>query len=169
MGAPDLSCCPQNLRSSLQYTNCWLWQMGSSSLTKDWTQAKSLSHWTTREVPENGLISLFYKWLSSFPSTTCWKKCLFSIVYFFVFSIVYILVCCKLIDYKCMGLFLFSLYSVPLIFVVLCVCVCVCERERERESVDTMLFWLQLLCNIVWSVGGLYLQLCYFLKIVLVI
>ena len=34
----------------------WVWHMGSSSLTRDWTHAlflgaQSLSHWTTREVP----------------------------------------------------------------------------------------------------------------------
>ena len=28
----------------------------------------------------NGLISFFYLWLSSFPSTICWRDCLFSIV-----------------------------------------------------------------------------------------
>ena len=29
----------------------------------------------------NVLISLFYMWLSTFPSITCWRHCLFSIVY----------------------------------------------------------------------------------------
>ena len=48
---------------------------------------------------ENVLISFFYMWLSSFPSTTYWRDCLFSSVYSY-------LLCCRLIDHKCMGLFL---------------------------------------------------------------
>ena len=32
-------------------------------------------------VLENVLVSFFYKWLTSFPSTTCERDCLFSIVY----------------------------------------------------------------------------------------
>ena len=32
-------------------------------------------------VLESDLVSFFYKWLTSFPSTTCWRDCLFSVVY----------------------------------------------------------------------------------------
>ena len=51
--------------------------------------------------------------LSSFPSTTYWRQCLSSIVYSY-------LPCHRLIDHKCMGLFLSSLFS----SIDLCVCFC---------------------------------------------
>ena len=49
------------------------------------------------------LISLIYIQLSSFLNTTCWRDCLFSIVYSCLF-------CQRLIDHRCMGLFLGSLF-----------------------------------------------------------
>ena len=49
------------------------------------------------------LISLYYMWLSSFWSTTCWRDCLFSIVSS-------CLLCHRLIDRRCMDLFLGSLF-----------------------------------------------------------
>ena len=58
------------------------------------------------------LTSLIYMQLSSFPNTTCWRDCLFSIIY-----------CCllrqRLIGDRCVDLFLGSLfcYSVPSIYV----------------------------------------------------
>ena len=38
-------------------------------------------NWTELMVLESVLVSFFYKWLTSFPSTTCKRVCLFSIVY----------------------------------------------------------------------------------------
>ena len=53
--------------------------------------------------------SLFYTWLSRFPSTTYWRDCFLSIVYSCPF-------CCRSIDHRCVGLFLGSLfYSVDLL------------------------------------------------------
>ena len=49
------------------------------------------------------LISLIYKQLSSFPSTICWRDCLFPILYS-------CLLCPRLIDLRCQGLFLGSLF-----------------------------------------------------------
>ena len=68
----------------------------------------------------NVLISLFYMWLSSFPSASCWRACLFSIVYS-------CLLCHRLIDHRYVGLFLGSLFH----SIDLCVCFCA----------NTMLFW----------------------------
>ena len=48
---------------------------------------------------KNGLISLFYIWLSSFPSTTCWRACLSSVGQS-------CLLCYRLIDCRCTGIFL---------------------------------------------------------------
>ena len=49
-------------------------------------------------VLENVLILFFYMQLSSFPSTTYWNDCLYSIVHS-------CLLCCRLIDQNCMSLF----------------------------------------------------------------
>ena len=57
-------------------------------------------------VLENVLISLFYMWLSSFPYTTYWRDCLFSIIY-------PCLLCGRLIDHKYMGLGAFC--PIPLV------------------------------------------------------
>ena len=51
----------------------------------------------------NVLISLFYMWVSSFPSTTCWKVCLISIEYSW-------LLFHRLVDHGCIGLFVVSLF-----------------------------------------------------------
>ena len=51
-------------------------------------------------------IPLIYIRLSSFPNTTCWREYLFSIVYS-------CLLCWRIIDHRCMGLFL---YFVPLVY-----------------------------------------------------
>ena len=56
----------------------------------------------------NVLISLIYMQLSGFPYITCWRACLFSIVYS-------CLLCHRLIDHRCVGLFLG--YFFPLIYV----------------------------------------------------
>ena len=60
-------------------------------------------------VPENALISFSYIQLSSFPSITYWRDCLFSIAY-------PCLLYCKLIDHKVWGFFS-GLYSVSLSYV----------------------------------------------------
>ena len=62
---------------------------------------KSLSHFVVRGCV---LTSLIYMWLSNFPSTTCWRDCLFPIVYS-------CLLCQRLIDHRYVGLFLGSLFS----------------------------------------------------------
>ena len=49
-------------------------------------------------VLENVLILFFYMQLSSFPSTTYWNDCLYSIVHSCP-------LCCRLIDQNCMSLF----------------------------------------------------------------
>ena len=49
------------------------------------------------------LTSLVYMWLSSFSNTTCWRDCLFLIIY-------PCLLCWRLIDCRCMDLFLGSLF-----------------------------------------------------------
>ena len=85
------------------------------------------------------LTSLIYMWLSSFPNTTCWRDCLFSIVYF-------CLLCHRLIDLRCVGLFWGFLFC----SIELYVCFCV----------NNKLFWI---CSfVVLSVEGLCLQLCSF-------
>ena len=63
----------------------------------------------------------------------------------FLHCTVYYLLCCRLIYHRCMGLFLGSVFCST----DLCVCFCA----------DTMLFWLLWLCSIVWSPGGLCLQI----------
>ena len=72
-------------------------------------------------VWENVLISFFYMYLSSIPSITYWIDYLFSIVYSH-------LLCHTLIDPKCVGWFLSSLFCSTDI------CVCFCAT--------TTLFWL---------------------------
>ena len=98
---------------------------------------------------ENIFNLITYTQLSTFPSTTYWKDCLFSIVYSS-------LLCHRLIDHKCMGLLLGFL----LCLTDLCVYSCA----------STMPFSLLRLCGIILSQGVWYLQLCSFiLKIVLTI
>ena len=77
---------------------CWSsWRhMGSSSLTRDWTQApelgaQSLSHWTTREVPcfsilslweflqARSLLSFFKSWISHIYQKS-WNFCCVAVI-----------------------------------------------------------------------------------------
>ena len=84
------------------------------------------------------LISFFSMWLSSFPTTTYWTGCLFSIVYF-------CLLCHRLVGCRCVGLILgFLSCSTDLYF-------CLCASATW--------FWWLLLCSIVWSPGAWFLQL----------
>ena len=94
------------------------------------------------------LASLIYMWLSNFPNTTFWRDYLFSIVYS-------CLLCQRLIDLRCMGLFLGSLF---------------CSIDPYVcFYANTMLFWLLKLCSIVWSGRVMPLALFFFLRIALAI
>jgi hypothetical protein len=87
-------------------------------------------------------VSIFCSQIFSFPSNTCWKGCLFPIIYFENF-------CQKSGGHSCMDLypgFLFCSTSYH---------VCFCG--------NSMLFLLQYLCSIVWSRVLWYLQHCSFL------
>ena len=101
---------------------------------------KSLSHFSLFLCMVWGcvLTSLIYMQLSNFPSTTCWRDCLFPILYS-------CLLCRRLIDCRCVCLFLGSL------FCSIDPCVCFCT--------NTTLFWL---LSLVWSLGELCLLLCFF-------
>ena len=58
---------------------------------------RSLIHFEFIFLLGSILISFFYMYLSSFLSTTYWRHCLFSIVYF-------CFLCYRLIDHTCLGL-----------------------------------------------------------------
>ena len=79
--------------------------------------------------------------LSSFLSTIYWRDYLFSVVQS-------LLLCFRLIDHKCVGLFLSYLFCSIDLWVSFCA--------------STILFQLLQLCSIVWSQGEWYLQLCSF-------
>ena len=65
------------------------------------------------------------------------------------FSVVYsCLLCCRVIDHKCMG------FSLGLLLCSIKLCICFCARIK--------LFWLFWLCSIVWSQGAWYLQVSSF-------
>ena len=88
-----------------------------SSRPRDWTCVSCVSciaggfftHWTT------GKTLFFYMQLSSFPSTTYWRVCLFSIAYS-------CLLCHTLVDHWCVSLCLDILS-------ILNVIVCICQRQ----------------------------------------
>ena len=88
------------------------------------------------------LVSFFYMQLSSFPSTTYWRDCLFSIVYIpasFVKDKVPIGV----------WVYLWAFYLVPLFYIsVFCA--------------STILSWWLKLCSVDWSQEGWFLQLCFY-------
>ena len=77
-------------------------------------------------------------WLSSFPSTTYWRGCLFSLVYS-------CLLCHRLVGCRCMGWILGFLSCSTDVYFCLCA--------------STMCFWWLLLCSMVWSPGAWFLQL----------
>ena len=96
---------------------------------------KSLSHFEFISVCcERVCSSFIYMQLSNFPSTICWRDCLFPIVYSCFLR-------WRLIDRRCIGLFLGSLYCSNHLHV--------CFYTRCK------LFCLLLLCSIVWSLGKL--------------
>ena len=101
---------------------------------------------------------IIYMKLPSFLRATYWRHCLFSVVH-------YCLLCQRLIDCSCVGLFLGSqFYSVDL---------CI----PHSPTPNTMLFCqyhvantLTIVCNIVWNQRVWYLQHCsFFLGITLAI
>ena len=73
-------------------------------------------------------VPLIYMRLSSFPSTICWKDCFFPMLYS-------CFLCRRLIDCRCLGLFLEN-YSVPLICVSVLVpvphCLDYCGSDTEK-------------------------------------
>ena len=87
------------------------------------------------------LVSSVYMQLSRFPSNTYWKDCLFPILYS-------CLLCQRLIEHRCLGLFLGSLFCTIGLYVCF--------------GTSTTLSWLLQLCNIIWSLGELCLLLVFF-------
>ena len=59
------------------------------------------------------LVSLIYVWFSIYPRITCWKVCLFSILYSCI-------LCERLIHCGCLDLFLFSLFCLICLYVSFC-------------------------------------------------
>ena len=83
-------------------------------------------------------VSLICMHLSRFPSNTCWKDCIFHILYS-------CLLCQTLIDRRCLGLFVGSLF---------------CSIDLSGcFGISTTLSWCMWLCNIAWSLGELCLLL----------
>ena len=83
-------------------------------------------------VLESVLVSFFYKWLTSFPGTICYRDCLFSTVY------------SCLLCHRCVGLSLGFLFcSIDLYF-------CLCAT--------TILYWWLWLCSRAWSQARWFLQ-----------
>ena len=83
---------------------------------------------------------IFYILLSSFPSTTYWRGCLFLITCFF-------LIYYRLIDHRCMDLFLGFLSCSTDLYV------CFCP--------STIQFWWLQICSIDWSQGAWFFQLSF--------
>ena len=86
------------------------------------------------------LISFFYVYLSRFPSTTYWRGCLFSIVYSY-------LLCCRLGDFRSMGLYLGFLSCTSGLYFCFCA--------------STILFWWLYVCSTVRHQEAWFLQLCF--------
>jgi hypothetical protein len=81
-------------------------------------------------MKDRDLVSVFYRWISSFPSSICWRDCLFS-------SMCFGLLCQISVGYKYVGLGLDLLsWSISLP-------VCFCANN--------MLFLLLWLCGIIWN------------------
>ena len=87
----------------------------------------------------SGPVSFFSMWLSNFSNTIYWRDCLFPIVYSWLLH-------CSVIDHKCIGLFLGSLFC----SINLCLLLCQCHPVLLQ------------LCNIVWNQRAPCLQLCSF-------
>jgi hypothetical protein len=86
--------------------------------------------WFSYRVKDRDLASVFYMWISSFPSSICWGRHLFSILCFE-------LLCQRSVGCRCVGLCL------DLLFWPIGLPVCFCTHA--------MLFLLLWFCSIVWS------------------
>ena len=91
------------------------------------------------------LTSLIYMQLSSFPKTTCWRDCFFSIAYSYLLQ-------WRLTDCRCVGLFLGSLFYTSLHLSMTYMTICAIA----------ILFWQRELCSILWSLGVLHFLVCSF-------
>ena len=89
-------------------------------------------------VLKYALIDFFYMRLFSFPNTIYWRDCLFSAIYS-------CLLCHRLIDCRCMDLFLDFISYITEAYVCF--------------SASIILFWLLYLSGIVWSQGLWFFQL----------
>jgi hypothetical protein len=80
-------------------------------------------------VKDRDLVSVFYMWMSNFPSTICWTGYIFSIICFW-------LLCQRSVGYRCVGLCVDCLFwSIGL---------------PDSFCANTMMFLLLKLCSIVW-------------------
>ena len=86
---------------------------------------------------ESVLVSFFYKWLTSFPSTTCSRDCLFSIIYS-------CLLCQRYGVHRCVDL------SLGFLFCSIDLYICLCT--------STILSWWLWLCSRAWSQAGWFPQ-----------
>ena len=102
--------------------------------------SRLLSTALPRKSP-NLIISFFYMWVSSFPSSTHWRDCLF----FFPVYILALFIINTLIQLS-KWIYFWALFCA----IDLCVCFCA----------STILLGLLWLCSIVWSQEGWYFQLC---------
>ena len=110
---PDLSHVCNLHHSSKQH-----WILNPLSKARDWNHNLMVPSWirfhcAMMGTPGSLLISFFYMWLYSFPSTTYWRGCLFSIVYS-------CLLCHRLVDCRCVGLVLGFLSCDTDLFFCLC-------------------------------------------------
>ena len=97
-------------------------------------------------VLESVLISFFYMRLSSFTSTTYWRDCLFSIVYFASF----------VVDNMSIGVWVYfwAFYPVPLICISVFMPVLYCFDDcgfvvRKPDSSSSIFFFLKIVLSIL--------------------
>ena len=109
-------------------------------------------------VSGNVLISLIYMWPSSFPSTTCWRHCLSSIVYSWLF-------CQTLIDHRCVSLFLGSLFSSIDLYVCFCAsascfdyCSFVVLSEVWKDYASSLVFLFLRIALAILDLWGFYIN-----------
>ena len=112
---------------------------------------KSLSHLEFIFVyGENCLTSLIWVWLTNFPNTTCWRDCFFSIGYS-------CLLCQRLIDRRCVDLFLGSLFCSLIhtsVFVPIPYCLDYCSfvvLSEVWEAVPLTLFFFLRIAFVILS------------------
>jgi hypothetical protein len=71
---------------------------------RSYIKTESILNWFLYTMKNRNLVSLFYMWIFSFPSTVCWTGCLFTIFLISLTKIRWLWLC---------G---FGSYSVPLVF-----------------------------------------------------